>query len=313
MKRPIPKAVSAALLANLAIAACKFMAAAFTGSSAMLSEGIHSIVDMGNGTLVLVGMAKSKKPPDELHPFGYGKELYFWVLIVALLIFAVGGGMSIYEGIGRISRPSPMRHAGWNYGILAISVCLESLSGWVAFREFRKNAGKRGILNQIHTSKDPSTFTVLFEDTAAVLGLFVAFAGILFSQIFSNPVIDGAASVVIGFILMTMAGILVFETKELLIGEGAGPETIRDIERMLKDDPDVNEVGRILTMYFGPQTGLINCDIGFRPELSVRQLSETVCRLESKVRQKYPQMKRIYIEAAALKEHCGPEQQTRAA
>lgn len=300
------KTVFAAIAANIAIAVSKFVCAAFTGSSAMLSEGIHSLIDTGDGALILIGLRRSTKPPDELHPFGYGKELYFWSLIVAILIFALGGGMSIYEGITHIEHPKPLENVFWNYLILGLSFVFESMSAVIAYREMRLAAGSQSSWRYIRTSKDPSTFMVLVEDSAALIGLTVAFIGVFLGEFFDNPYIDGAASIVIGLILMSVAGILVHESKGLLIGEGATREVLRDIESILKDDPDVCQIGRLLTMYFGPHTALINCEIGFRPDMPVRELAGVVCRLEKRVQKRYPEMKRIFLEAASLKSVSSP-------
>jgi cation diffusion facilitator family transporter len=210
------KAIYAAIGANLAIAATKFTAAAFTGSSAMISEGIHSLVDTGNGGLLLLGIERSQQPADATHPFGYGKELYFWTLIVAIMIFAVGGGISAYEGLLHILNPRPIENPLWNYVVLGLAIVFEGLSFFVAFRAFQAAKGEEAFWRAIHTSKDPTTFTVLFEDAAALLGLIVALAGIYLAHEFDNPYFDGGASIVIGTILAAVAVLLAYETKGLL-------------------------------------------------------------------------------------------------
>src|SRR4051794_25529644 len=194
-------AVYAAIAGNLAIAVTKFIAAFVTGSSAMLSEGIHSVVDTGNGLLLLLGIRRSRKPPDPNHPFGHGKELYFWTLIVAILIFAVGGGMSLYEGLVHLRHPSELKDPTWNYLVLAVAAAVEGFAWSVAYRHLRKSGGRRNLWSAIRASKDPTTFTVLFEDSAALLGLLVAFLGVYLGHRLHNPYLDGAASVVIGVIL----------------------------------------------------------------------------------------------------------------
>src|SRR6266478_7681458 len=200
-------AIFAAIAGNLAIAATKLVAAFFTGSSAMLSEGIHSLVDTGNGGLLLLGFRKSRKPPDANHPFGHGKELYFWSLVVAILIFALGGGMSVYEGATHLTHPHAYDPT-WNYIVLGFALVFEGFSFYFAYKAFRSEMGRAGILATIRASKDPTTFTVLFEDTAALLGLIVAFLGIYLGHLLNNPYLDGVASIIIGVILAAVAGFL---------------------------------------------------------------------------------------------------------
>src|SRR5258706_5678288 len=220
---PSKKSLFAAIAANVTIAVCKFVVAAVSGSSAMLSEGIHSLVDTSDGLLLLRGIRLKRKPPDSTYPFGYGKEIYFWTLVVAVLIFAVGGGMSMYEGIIHLLHPHPLRDPGWNYVVLSLAFLFESLSWIVAFREFRAVIGAQTLWQAVHTSKDPTTFTILLEDTAAIGGLIVAFIGVFLGHQFNNPYIDGSASLIIGAILASVALLLAYESKGLLVGEGADP------------------------------------------------------------------------------------------
>src|SRR5436305_3633306 len=212
-------AIFAAIAGNVAIAVTKFIAAFFTGSSAMLSEGIHSLVDTGNGWLLLLGLRKSRKPPDMEHPFGHGKELYFWSLIVAITIFAVGGGVSLYEGISHLMHPQMPENPLWNYLVLGFAFIFEGISWLFGWKAFRKAKGKRGILQAIHMSKDPSAFIVVFEDSGALLGLVIAFCGVFFGRQLDNPYLDGIASIVIGLMLGLMSTFLAYESKGLLIGE----------------------------------------------------------------------------------------------
>jgi divalent metal cation (Fe/Co/Zn/Cd) transporter len=270
------KAIYAAIVANLAIAATKFTAAAITGSSAMISEGIHSLVDTGNGGLLLLGIAKSKKPADEEHPFGYGKELYFWSLIVAIVIFAVGGGISAYEGLLHILHPQSQENIHWNYLVLTFALIFESISLFVAVKGFIAVKGADSWWKSIHRSKDPTMFTVLFEDSAAILGLLIAFIGVSLSNRYN------------------------YETKGLLIGEGADRETLDDIRRLVQADPAVEAVKRILTMYFGPDTVLLAMDLRFRKNLSGREIEESVKRIESKIRLCHERIKHIFIESDSL-------------
>jgi cation diffusion facilitator family transporter len=294
-------AIFAAIIGNLAIAATKLVAAYFTGSSAMLSEGIHSIVDTGNGGLLLLGLRQAKKPPDANHPFGHGKELYFWSLIVAILIFALGGGMSVYEGISHLRHP----HLGdptWNYVVLGFAILFESVSFYFAYKAFRGELGEEGVLQTIRMSKDPTTFTVLFEDTAALLGLIVAFVGIFLGHVLQNPYLDGAASIVIGLILGGVAAFLAFETKGLLIGEGVDPKTLASVRALVGKDDAVDEVKKALTMHFGPSDVLLALEVRFKRHLRSAQIAEAINRLEAQIREKHPEIKHIFIEAKSLKE-----------
>jgi len=282
------RVIYAAIAANLAIAVTKFIAAGFTGSSAMLSEGIHSLVDTGNGGLMLLGVRRSRRPADVAHPFGYGKELYFWTLIVAIVIFAVGGGISAYEGLLHILNPNPVANPLWNYIVLAIAMAFEA------------ERGKLSIWQSINQSKDPTTYTVLFEDSAALIGLVVALIGVFLAHFFENPYFDGAASIVIGMILAAVAVLLAYESKGLLVGEAVDPETLKDIRRLAESDPRVESVKNALTMYFGPHTILLAMDLSFRPNLSAIEVEESIDRLEEKVRSRYPNVKHIFIESESL-------------
>ena len=295
------KAIYAAIGGNLAIAIAKFVAAGFTGSAAMLSEGVHSLVDTGNGGLLLLGVKRSERPADSRHPFGHGKELYFWSLIVAVLIFGLGGGISAYEGFLHLLHPAPLHDPTWNYAVLAVAVLFEATVFVIALREFRKQMDPgENIWRAVQTSKDPSTFTVLFEDAAALLGLLVAFIGVFLSQHFGDARIDGAASMAIGLILAVTAGFLAFESKGLLVGEGADPQTVASIRALAQDEPGVKEVINPLTMHFGPNTILLTVDIEFEPALSAAEVEMAVDRLEKAIRKQHPRIKHIYIEAGAI-------------
>jgi cation diffusion facilitator family transporter len=293
-------AVIAAIAGNLAIAITKLVAAFFSGSSAMLSEGIHSIVDTGNGGLLLVGLRKSQKPADARHPFGHGKELYFWPLIVAIMIFALGGGMSVYEGITHLQHPADMSDPTWNYVVLGIAFFFESISSFFAFKAFKGELRGRGALAAIRASKDPTTFTVLFEDSAALLGLIVAFLGIFLGHMLGNPYFDGAASIGIGIILASVSVFLAYETKGLLIGEGVDPETLVGVREIVTNDPAVDELKDALTMHFGPADVLLTLDVRFRKEMSADEITAAVPRLEEKIQTRYPYIKHIFVEAKSL-------------
>lgn len=294
------KTIFAAMSANLAIAITKFIAAAITGSSAMISEGIHSVVDTSDQLLLLLGIRMSQKPADDSHPFGYGQELYFWTLIVAILIFAIGGGMSIYEGITHLINPSPLEDPMWNYIVLGIAILFEGFSWTVALKEFLPTKGNQSFWQAIKNSKDPTVFTVLFEDSAAILGLIVAFLGILLGHLFNNVYFDGIASIIIGLILALVAVLLATESKGLLVGESANPNIIENIRSLAKTEPGVQNVMRLLTMQLSPQEVLLNLEIQFSKHLSGEQIALTVDSLEERIRQQHPEIKQIFIEAKSL-------------
>jgi cation diffusion facilitator family transporter len=293
-------AIIAAILGNVAIAVTKFVAAAFTGSSAMLSEGIHSLVNTGNGSLMLLGIHKSQKAPDVEHPFGHGKELYFWSLIVSIAIFALGCGMSVYEGITHLSEPGRMANERWNYAVLGFAVVFESISWLFGWKAFRSVKGRRGIIEAIHKSKDPSSFMVFFEDSAALLGLVIAFAGIFLGQQLNNPYTDGIASILIGLLLGLVSFFLAYESKGLLIGEGVDRETLNELRALIKADPGVQHLGSILTMHFGPHEVLLTIELKFRDDLAAVGVRTAVSRLQKQIRHEHPDITRIFFASEAL-------------
>ena len=294
------KTIYAAMAANGAIAITKFFAASVTGSSAMLSEGIHSVVDTGNELLLLLGIKLSKRPPDDSHPFGYGQELYFWTLIVALFIFAIGGGMSIYEGINHVRHPEPLTDPFWSYVVLGLAVVFEGYSWNVALQEFLATKKEASFWDAIRASKDPTIFTILFEDTAALVGLFVAFIGVFSGHLLGNVYLDGVASIIIGVILCGVALLLASESKGLLIGEGADAETVASIREITNEDPAVDKVIRVLTLHFGPQEILLNLEIEFVEDLETEDLEVAIERLEASVSSKHPEVENIFIEARSI-------------
>ena len=295
-----PRAVYAAMGANIAIATTKFIAAFFTGSSAMLAEGVHSLVDTGNGALILLGLRRSRRPASPDHPFGHGKELYFWTLIVAILIFAVGGGISFYEGVQHLRNPKPVQDPAWAYGVLGAAFLFEGYSWLVAVREFRRERATKPLLRAIHESKDPTTFTVLFEDSAAMLGLVVAFAGVLATEQLGNPYFDGAASIVIGAILATVAVFLALESKGLLIGEAVDPVVRASVCRILQSDRSVSRVVRMLTMHLAPREVLLTLELEFQRGQSAADAAGAVERIDRAIRAQHPEIRHIFIESQSL-------------
>jgi cation diffusion facilitator family transporter len=294
--------VYAAIAANFVIAIAKFAAAAVTGSSAMLSEGIHSVVDTGNETLLLLGLERSRKPPDELHPFGYGKELYFWSLIVAILLFGIGGGLSVYEGIDHIRRPEELQSPFWNYVVLGVALVAEGLSWWIAIRQLLKDrTSKVGVFRAFRQSKDPAVFVVVGEDTAALLGILVAAAGVYLSHRLQAPWIDGAASIVIGLILAAVAVMLVYESRALIVGEAADPILVSDVHAIVARDPAVLRTRPPLTMQMAPDEVLLNMDIQFRRDLSADALIAAIDRIEAAIRKQHPSVSRIFLEVEAVR------------
>jgi cation diffusion facilitator family transporter len=289
-------AVIAAIVGNAAIAAIKFVAGAMTGSSAMISEGIHSVVDTGNGGLIFHGLRRGARPPDAAHPFGHGMEVFFWSLIVAVSIFGIGGGMSIYEGAVHLRHPAPLENPLINYIVLAAAMVFEAISFSVAWSAFRKHRKGRRTLVAIHHAKDPSLFTVLFEDSAALLGLAVAFLGVLLSHLLHAPVLDGVASIAIGVILVCAALWLAYESKSLLVGEAADPELVAAVEEIALADPAVIGLGTVLTMHLGPREVLLNIEVQFKPGLTVEEVHAAVHRIEAHISEPFPEVTRVFVE-----------------
>jgi cation diffusion facilitator family transporter len=248
-------------------------------------------------------MNRAKKPADAEHPFGYGKAMYFWTLVVSVSIFGIGGGLSLYEGISHIQHVSPetvLSNPTVNYIVLALALIIEGWSFSVAVREFRKAKGTKGAWEYIRGAKDPSTYTVVLEDSAAMLGLVFAFLGVFFGHLLGNPYLDGAASVLIGLLLMSVAFLLAFETKGLLLGEGVDAATLADIRRRVESDPAVERAAEILTMYMGPHDLLLNLGVSFKPGITAEKMHEAIHRIENDIQSAYPECIRIYIEAESL-------------
>ncbi|MGH8218765.1 MAG: cation diffusion facilitator family transporter [Steroidobacteraceae bacterium] len=294
------KVVYAATAANLAIAATKFGAAWLSGSSAMLSEAIHSVADTGNQLLLLLGLNRSQLPPDDSYPFGHGKELYFWSLIVAILLFGVGGGMALYEGISHMLVPRPLGSAFWAYVVLGFAAVFESSSLTVAVRELLRRRGPSPFWLRVHRSKDPSVYTAFYEDFAALLGLAVAFFGVLLGHRLHSSYYDAGASVLIGVILCVVALTLAYESRSLLIGESASPEIVASIREIVDADAAIRTARAPLTMHLGPLDVLLNLDVEFEPGITAREQVAAVSRIEDAIRRRHPVVRRIFIEARRL-------------
>ncbi|GAB3569264.1 cation diffusion facilitator family transporter [Spirosoma luteolum] len=288
--------IYSALAANVAIAITKFVAAAFTGSSAMISEGIHSLVDSLNEVLLLRGIARSQRPADEQRPFGYGKELYFWAFIVSILIFGVGGGVSFYEGITHLQHPEPLTDPVWNYAVLGLAFAFDGFSFVTAFREFNRERGPQPFWTAVRRSKDPSTFVVLFEDAADLLGLIVAFLGVWLSHQLNNPYLDGAASIIIGLILTAVSLVLARESRSLLMGESADPAAIRQVVARVETDEAVVRVLQAPSMYMAPEEVFLMLSIEFQEGLTTRALTDAIARIRETVQHDFPRIRRLLIE-----------------
>jgi len=288
-----------ALAGNLVIAVAKFAAAWFTGSSAMLSEGAHSLVDCGNEVLLLYGMRRAARPPDLAHPFGHGREVYFWSFIVALLFFALGAGVSFYEGIQHLLHPQEIRYFSVTYGVLMVSMLCEGISLRVAVKEFAKQKGDLGYVEAIRRSKNPATFTVLLEDSAALLGLSIAFVGILGAQLLHMPALDGIASLGISVILGTMAVFLAVETKGLLLGEQASPVLEAAILRAASADPAVHGANGVYTVHIGPEQIVAELSVAFERDADAAEIERSVERIEAAIRAEHPEVLMLFVKPQA--------------
>lgn len=291
------KVIYAALVGNGLIAITKFIASTITGSSAMMSEGIHSTVDTGNQLLLLLGLKKAKKPADEHYPFGHGKEIYFWSFVVAIMIFAVGAGISIYEGIHSLMDPHPIENPLVNYIVLGLAMIFEGLAWYFAWKEFNKVRGDRGYYEAVRKEKNPTTFVVLFEDSAAMLGLIVAFIGIAVGQITGVHAFDGIASIIIGIILGFTAAWLAYETKGLLIGESADTKVVEGITNIALEQKTISSVNEVLTMHIGPEYILLNLSVNFEDSLQISNIENDISNLTIQIKQEYPLVKRVFVEA----------------
>lgn len=292
--------IYAAMAGNGLIALTKFAAAAFTGSSAMFSEAIHSLVDTGNQGLLLYGMKRAERPADARHPYGYGREIYFWAFIVAILIFSVGGGISIYEGVHKLDHPEPLSNPLINYLVLGFAILFESGSTYVAYREFKKTKGTRGYVEALRSSKDPALYTVLLEDLAALLGLVIALIGIALAQLLDMPALDAVTSIVIGAVLIATAGFLCFESKALLIGESATDEIVQGIRAIIGRMPEISATHAVLTQHLAPHEILASISVDFRDDLTSGAMERAVGSLRQQIQHAFPDVTRVFIEALSI-------------
>lgn len=295
--------IYSALVGNSLIAVTKFVAAFFTGSSAMMSEAIHSVVDTGNQLLLLYGLKRAAQPPTPDHQFGHGLQLYFYTFVVAVLVFGMGAVVSIWHGVDKIYNPQEIENIWVNYVVLLISICFESYVWWIAFSAFNLQRGSRRIIESIRGSKDPTIFTVLFEDTAAILGLFVALIGIFLSHSLSMPILDGIASILIGIILTITAGFLAYESQSLLTGESADKETRDGIMTIVSSTSGIGKINECMTMHFGPRDVLVALSLDFLDSLSSSEVEKTVSQIERVIKSSYPHVTRVFIEAQSFEAH----------
>ncbi|WP_316747619.1 cation diffusion facilitator family transporter [Pedobacter gandavensis] len=292
------KSIYSALAANVLIAITKFIAGGFTNSSSMISEGIHSMVDSINQILLLYGLKKSRKSPDLLRPFGYGKELYFWSFIVAILIFGLGGGISIYQGIQHIIEPEPVTNPLINYAVLILCMLFEGWSLRIAIKEFDQQRNGQTWWKAIVKSKDPSSFLVLFEDGAAVMGLFIVFIFMLIGHNFGLDWMDGLASVLVGLLLVFVSAILARESRSLLMGEGIAPETKEKIKALVEKDESVIRISNIISTYQSPEEVLLVIIVVFQPDIDTEDITDAISRIKEAVRKEFKFIKFIIIQPA---------------
>jgi cation diffusion facilitator family transporter len=297
------KIIYAAVIGNSGIAVTKFIAASMTGSGAMLAEAIHSVVDSMNQVLLLWGIKQSNRPATKEFPLGYGKEVYFWSFVVAILVFAVGAGVSLYEGVKRLIHPHAIENVTVNYVVLLIAMVFEGVAWWMALKAFKEVKGDRGYLQAARAEKDPTMYVVLLEDSAALLGLMVAFVGIWLGQMTGIAYFDGAATVVIGLILTLVACFLAWETKSLLIGEAADPRVDEQIRKIVSDDDRIAAVNELITVQMGPHHILVNLSLDFADSLNIGVLEEAIAEFNQRIKAAIPAVRRVFIEAESYSAH----------
>ncbi len=296
-------AIFASIAANLGIAILKFIASFFTGSSAMLSEGIHSVIDTTNGLLLLLGIKKSKIAPDEKHPFGYGMELYFWSFIVAIFIFSLGGGVALYEGIKHLTEHGSLdtspKMMFWNYGVLIGAILFEGASLWIAWKEFRK-VHPTGFKSAMAASKDAASIAIIIENAAAVIGLLIALVGVSLTYYFHNPVFDAISSILIGLLLAYVAFFMAKETKHLLLGEAAIEEDLEAIHQILSSYDQIDYFGNIKTMHLAPEEILLGANINFKDNLTVGEIEPIIKEIKERIVAENPKVKHIFLESDSI-------------
>jgi cation diffusion facilitator family transporter len=297
------KVIIAALAGNIAIAACKSVAAAITGSAAMFSEAVHSAVDSGNELLLLYGLRRAARPADSAHPFGHGLELYFWVFVVAVLIFGLGAVVSAIQGVHKLIEPEPLKHVVVNYVVLGLSIVFEIGSWIVAFREFHRQQVVPGWFASARRSKDPTVFAVLLEDSAALIGLVLALIGIGLADVLDWPALDGVASLGIAAVLIVTAGFLAYESQSLLTGEAVFPEVRSAIEAIAAAAPGVVGINQVLTMHFGPREVLVALSLDFDDTISAAQIEAAVAHIERATKTEFPEVARVFVEAKSFEDH----------
>lgn len=292
--------VYAALVGNGAIAIAKFFAAAITGSSALLAEGVHSVADTGNQALMLLGLKRAEKPADRTHPFGYGKEVFFWGFVAAIVLFALGAGLSIYEGVTHLLHPAELKDPLPNYIVLGFAAVFEAGATSFAVRELLRRKGGRGVIETIRESKDPSLFVVLFEDCAALVGIAVAAIGVFLADRTGNPAFDAGASIVIGLILAVVSLWLAWETRGLLVGEAARTSLLEGVRRIVREDESIERVGKLLTMHMGPEKVLVVMSVDFRPDLPAEEIVHAAAELERRIRSEHETVGWVFLEGESL-------------
>jgi cation diffusion facilitator family transporter len=289
--------VYAALVCNALIAATKFGAATFTGSAAMLSEGIHSLVDTGNQLFLLLGMQRARQPATAAHPFGYGLQLYVWSFVVAIIMFGLGACVSVAQGIEKLRFPHPIEHPAVNYVVLCLAILFEASAWFIALRHLREEFRGESLLMSVHRSKDPTVFTVLLEDSAAMVGVVIALTGLVLAQWLAIPAFDGIASILIGLVLGVTAILLAAESQSLLTGESVEPAVREDIERIARAEHAVEGVNEVLTMHFGPEDVLAALSLDFIDDVPAGDVERAVTRIERAIKAAHPEVRRVFVEA----------------